>query len=260
MAETITYEIPNTKNDVFNLNNSLNEELKVEQVIKKGLINRLLNYQTKKNNRRIKNGEYEINLEKKFKKLKKVVSYIFKKKNNYTIVGKENLELVKNEPFILISNHQTALDPLYVSMALDMPSRWISKFENSKGVFGLFSNNYGTIYLDEKRSWTKKAKEEVDRTIKKGLPIGIFPEGTRNREKGLGYFHKGAAKLCLEYGIAFLPVAVKGGLSDSTFALKGDIEVRIGKPVYNLDLENNYQNSKKITKEMKHSLDILLNN
>ena len=51
------------------------------------------------------------------------------------------------------------------------------------------------------------------RELRKGYPVGIFPEGTRIKREGLGRFHSGMASIAMIEGTDILPVAVVGSLN-----------------------------------------------
>jgi 1-acyl-sn-glycerol-3-phosphate acyltransferase len=71
-----------------------------------------------------------------------------------------------------------------------------------------------------------------------GVPIFLFPEGTRSRNGGMGVFTPGAAALCISVGVPAVPVALVGAFAAwpaGRPTWKGgrpDVHVVIGPPMY----------------------------
>ena len=65
--------------------------------------------------------------------------------------------------------------------------------------------------------------------------IGIFPEGTRNKESGLLPFKFGAVKMASATGKMIVPCVITGKYK----VFKSDLKVRFGKPIdiSDMDLE-----------------------
>ena len=66
--------------------------------------------------------------------------------------------------------------------------------------------------------------------LKRKDGIGIFPEGTRNKKRdgSLLDFHLGAAKICIENNVPYVPVALIG----ESFPFKGKVEIVVGRPIF----------------------------
>ena len=136
---------------------------------------------------------------------------------------------------IIVSNHQSHLDPFFVGAAVHRPIRWMSKVENFKTpiVRTLFTN-LGAFELDRDNSaagWAQ-AKEYLET----GHYVGIFPEGTRAVEDELGEFRTGAVRLAIEMGVPIVPMAVigsKDSLPKGKLVMKRvKVKCRVGNPIY----------------------------
>jgi 1-acyl-sn-glycerol-3-phosphate acyltransferase len=169
-------------------------------------------------------------------------------------VGKENFP--EWGPALLISNHQSVLDPFLVAQNVPREVRWMSKKENwdipfMRGILKF----YGTFPIDRKNpnAALKKAVE----LLKSGEVVGMFPEGTRSPDGSMAPFKTGAARLVLEAKVPYVPCCIIGSnkvLPKGEVGLKFvPIEIRVGKPVF-LDhhLWNSYtdQDIKDITNQM----------
>ena len=68
--------------------------------------------------------------------------------------------------------------------------------------------------------------------LEKGEMLGIFPEGTRNKSADpLLPFQPGAALIAVRSNAPLVPVGLIGTKSTFPLSLRGNIRVRIGKPL-----------------------------
>ncbi len=124
----------------------------------------------------------------------------------------ENLDKRPEGSFVLVANHESILDTLVLP---GMP--WEMKFVAKESIFripfvGWMMHLAGDIPLlrGDKDSGAKamiRAKHYLDR----GVPVIMFPEGTRSREPGvLRPFKLGAFKLAIAAQRPLMPVAIYG--------------------------------------------------
>lgn len=125
----------------------------------------------------------------------------------YTVSGTDRLP---HRPFLLISNHRCAFDPL---MTLAAFNKWSIAFIAKPGVFNIPA--IGTImrrvcFLPIDRENARNAVTTIKQAAeyiadKPGISVGIYPEGTRSKDGTLLPFHAGSFKIAT---IARCPVAV----------------------------------------------------
>lgn len=154
------------------------------------------------------------------------------------------IEYLKNDiPSILIANHQHNLDLLVA--ALMMKPKTVSIGKKSLGkipIFGQFYKLSGNILVD--RSNPKKAiraLKEVGKTIReKQISVWIFPEGTRNTEKELLPFKRGAFISAIEAEAPIIPIAVRRYIDDLDLKRinAGTIEITVLPPVATVGLSS----------------------
>lgn len=118
--------------------------------------------------------------------------------------------LPTDRPFLLVANHLSNLDPIAALAAL---RRWsipfVSKPENFRiPVVGTILRHFAFLAID--RENPRRAVETIRAAAQlitdKGLCVGIYPEGTRNKTgEGLLPFHNGSFKIAK---MAKCPVAV----------------------------------------------------
>ncbi|EPX58235.1 1-acyl-sn-glycerol-3-phosphate acyltransferase [Cystobacter fuscus DSM 2262] len=112
---------------------------------------------------------------------------------------------------VVVSNHESNADPFIISM-LPWEMKWMAKASLLKiPVVGWSMWLAGDIPVrrGEKDS-AMQAMGICKRWLDKGMPIMIFPEGTRSKTDELLPFKDGAFRLAIETGADVLPLAVSG--------------------------------------------------
>jgi len=125
------------------------------------------------------------------------------------IEGRE--KAVNGRTYVIISNHQSVLDILFIN-SLGFRYKWISKIENIKVPFlgwYLRMADYITVNRGDELSKTQMLEKSF-RCLRRGISIMIFPEGTRSRDREIGFFKRGAFQLALEANVPILPIVVDG--------------------------------------------------
>lgn len=168
------------------------------------------------------------------------------------ILGWERV-LPEHDPFILVANHGSRREALYLTAALMLarggrPVHFLAdwNFRLIPGVGYLYRRS-GAITVTRKdarpRLLNRLKPRYLDATgpleqararLQAGAPIALFPEGTVNRHPGrLLRGRYGAARLSLETGVPILPVGIRflgeplaGRRADSASSM----EIRIGAP------------------------------
>jgi 1-acyl-sn-glycerol-3-phosphate acyltransferase len=126
-----------------------------------------------------------------------------------TVEGRKNA--ARNTPYVIISNHQSLLDILILN-CLRYRWKWISKIENSKVPFlGWYMTMAKYIYVDRGNKDSKAVMmEQCAESLRKGISILMFPEGTRSLDGEIAPFKLGAFQLALMTDKSILPVVVDG--------------------------------------------------
>ncbi len=187
---------------------------------------------------------------------------IFKTFWEYPIVGKSNFPQTGGA--LVVSNHQSELDPWLVGSAVNKKVQWLSKKENFDiPIFKSIIKPFGTIPIKRGGSDTN-ALDKVRAVLENGGCVGMFPEGTRSPDGKLAPFHSGAAKLCVEVGVPYVPCAIFGAfkvfpkhLSLNKIKVRDGsiIKIVIGKPVYiDPSMELNYENIQKVKDGMRNDV------
>jgi 1-acyl-sn-glycerol-3-phosphate acyltransferase len=127
--------------------------------------------------------------------------------------GLENLPSVG--PVVLAANHVTNFDVFPMQFALPRPIFFMGKAELFKNpLMDLVLRNLSGFPVNrgENDQW---AMQHAAKVLAHGQMLGMFPEGTRSKGRGLKVAKTGSARLAIEAHCPILPVAIVG--SDQFF-------------------------------------------
>ncbi|MFH5824860.1 lysophospholipid acyltransferase family protein [Georgenia sp. AZ-5] len=131
-----------------------------------------------------------------------------------TVKGRDNLEGLSG-PFVLVANHTSHLDATLLvtglprrftrHLAVAAAADYFYKQWWIKAPTSLFFNSYPVH-----RTGGGRGRGMSARLLSQGVPVLIFPEGTRSRDGQMQRFKPGAAALCVTQGVPCVPVALLG--------------------------------------------------
>lgn len=111
---------------------------------------------------------------------------------------------------IVLSSHQSHLDPLLLGLACD---RRLSSLARSSlfhfGPFGAVISALDAVPIDRSASVVAAMRAVIAR-LKAGKAVTIFPEGARTFDGRLGEFKPGFALMAKRAGVPIVPVAIVG--------------------------------------------------
>jgi 1-acyl-sn-glycerol-3-phosphate acyltransferase len=118
---------------------------------------------------------------------------------------------IKTRAYVVVANHESTSDP-FLLCYLPWDMRWIAKEEIFRlPIIGWLMKFSGDIPLRRgERDSIQQTMQEARRTLDAGVPIMIFPEGTRSPDGHLLPFKDGAFRLAIEAGVPILPLALTG--------------------------------------------------
>jgi 1-acyl-sn-glycerol-3-phosphate acyltransferase len=182
-----------------------------------------------------------------------------------TVLGRERVEKVKG-PFVVVSNHTSHLDaPLIMGALPRRLSRYVAAGAAADYFFdvwwrkGLTSLFFNAFPVD--RTGLRGRRGLATSLLDDGVPLLLFPEGTRSRTGEMGNFKPGAAALCISRDVPCLPVAIVGAAEAMPYGKswpdrgRPPIWVTFGEPMRAEDGETVSQFSERIAKEVSGLID-----
>ncbi len=126
------------------------------------------------------------------------------------VFGKEHFE--KNKTYVIVYNHNALLDVPLSAPFVPGGNKTIAKASFAKvPIFGWFYKRGGIMVDRNKEKSRVKSYEEMRATLKKGIHMCIYPEGTRNRTGlPLKPFYDGAFKLAIDAKKEIIPCVIVG--------------------------------------------------
>jgi 1-acyl-sn-glycerol-3-phosphate acyltransferase len=112
---------------------------------------------------------------------------------------------------ILVANHQS-LGDILVLFGLYRPFKWVSKASVFKVPFigwNMSLNGYVRLVRGNKSSITAMV-DACTRWIDRGVPVLMFPEGTRSPDGEILPFKDGAFRMAVDKGCPVIPIVVTG--------------------------------------------------
>lgn len=150
--------------------------------------------------------------------------------------GRENID--NNTSYIFVANHQGAFDIWSIYGYLDHNFKWLMK----KGLEKIFMvgpacKRAGHIFVDDSNIHAiKQTIAEAENTLKDGMSLVIFPEGSRTWDGKMIPFKRGAFMLASEFKLPVVPITIDGSfrrMPRYTYNITpGKITMTIHKPIY----------------------------
>ncbi len=144
---------------------------------------------------------------------------------------RQNIPTEVDKGLIIVSNHQTYLDPFLICAPINRTMRFMAWDEAFRWrISARLLRMLGAFPVSLKRGGTIRAMVTSIELLKRGETLMIFPEGAREFSDGKFLpFKTGAARLALETGVPILPVTIKGGnlvwSQDHKYPKPGKIEI-----------------------------------
>ncbi len=123
--------------------------------------------------------------------------------------GTEQIE--PRQSYIFLANHQGYFDIFLIYGYLGHNFKWMMKEYLRKIPFvGYACEKSKQIYVGDTRASMQKTVIQAQETLRGGMSMVIFPEGTRTYSGEMGPFKKGAFTLAGEIGLPIVPITING--------------------------------------------------
>lgn len=141
----------------------------------------------------------------------------------------------KKGPAIIAPNHISTLDPPLLGFAAKRELFFLAKeelFMISKA-FTWLIKTFNAIPL-KRKGLDISAFKAIDKLIKRGQLIVIFPEGTRSKIGNFLPFHLGVGFIATRWGIPVIPTFIENTNKDIKSVIFGKNKIRFtfGKPIF----------------------------
>jgi len=156
--------------------------------------------------------------------------------------GMENIP--KDEPVVMVSNHQGDFDIAVFLAYLPVPHGYIAKIEiNKVPLLRDWMKLMRCVFIDRKNiRQTAKAVLEAVKILQNGQTLVLFPEGTRSKSAKLGEFKAASFKFATKAGVPVVPVSINGTYlimeANKRLIKPADVYIKIHKPIPTKDLED----------------------
>ena len=126
---------------------------------------------------------------------------------SYRCAGRRNLP--DAGPALVVSNHQSFIDPLLVGLIARRPLTYLARHNLlAKPLFGWLLRQYGTFPID--RDFGKAGLTAVFDMLGRGEAVVVFAEGERTHDGGLQPLKPGVALLAKRADAPVVPCAIVG--------------------------------------------------
>lgn len=126
------------------------------------------------------------------------------------VTGRENIK--KGQSYVFVANHQGAYDIWTIYGFLNHNFKWLMKKE-LENIFlvGAACRKAGHIMVDDSSiSGIRETIAESEDTLRDGMSLVIFPEGSRTWDGSMGDFKRGAFMLAAEFKLPVVPLTIDG--------------------------------------------------
>jgi len=125
------------------------------------------------------------------------------------VIGKENLD--RSKAHVIVMNHQSLLDIL-LSFILFYPSKMIAKKVLGRIPFlgwNLVMSGHLLVDRTDRKSQFE-AIRRMEKILRSGDSLLVYPEGTRTKDGKIAAFKKGVFRSASTTGTAIMPVVIDG--------------------------------------------------
>lgn len=133
-----------------------------------------------------------------------------------SVEGAENIAGLR-PPFIVVANHCSHLDTVVI--VSKMPYHVVRHLAVGAAADHFYANrlngllaslSLNTYPIHRQSGGHQPTKGLSRRLLAAGVPLLLYPEGTRSRDGSMGEFLPGAAAMCVDAGVPCVPVALHG--------------------------------------------------
>ncbi len=171
----------------------------------------------------------------------KIVQWVFRvviflSGTKLEVIGRDNIP--DDKPVLYVGNHRSYFDTIICYTLVKGLTGFVAKIEIKKiPILRNWMNSLHCVFIDRKdmRQGLKAILQCIEH-VKNGISICIFPEGTRNKDKGMLEYKEGSMKIAEKTGCPIIPMAITGTAEifekHSPWIKKSHVTVTFGEPIY----------------------------
>ncbi|MGC1313391.1 MAG: AMP-binding protein, partial [Candidatus Acidiferrum sp.] len=152
------------------------------------------------------------------------------------VIGKQYVDAPGAK--VYASNHTSYFDVLPLMLGLGVPYHFVAKMEVGRMPFiGTFLQQMKHTKFDRSDPQSRlRQSEEMEKLLRDGESVFVFPEGTFTCEEGVRPFQLGAFKAAVAAGVPIVPVSLAGTrkcLRDGTYLPRPtSVTITVSPPIY----------------------------
>lgn len=150
-----------------------------------------------------------------------------------TIIGKEHVP--EQGSFILASNHISNLDPILIGLSFNRRVSYMAKDSLFRKPILRFLFHSVEAFPVKRGASDVRALRETLRRLKRGVPVVVFPEGTRQGSGKQEKINPGIGFLAVKSGVPVVPVHIDGSgyvlPPGARIPKRGRVTISFGKPL-----------------------------
>lgn len=136
---------------------------------------------------------------------------------------------------LIVSNHQSYLDPVLLCVQLRRPLHYIAKSELFKNRAAAWFLRWVNAFPVRQGAADVGAVKQTIHRLKTGHLMNIFPEGSRTPDGQILPLQKGVALIIKRSGVSVIPAVIVGAYEawpiHRTFPRMWPVRIRFGRPI-----------------------------
>lgn len=188
--------------------------------------------------------------------LKKVLRIFLLIYHRIRVEGIEKLP--KQGAYIIVGNHVSYLDPVYIGVQLEERVYFMAKAEAFENFFlRSFLNFAGAFPVNREQPELKTLRTAIQ-YLKQGKIVGIFPEGGIRGDNQFNDMKHGASYLAIKTNVPLVPVFLDGTERalpmDKWFVRPATVTIRFGDPIFPPNVGNIKERQIQLTHRLQQEL------
>jgi 1-acyl-sn-glycerol-3-phosphate acyltransferase len=154
---------------------------------------------------------------------------------------------------LIVSNHQSYLDPVLMAVKLDRPLNYIAKSELFEGRWSSWILRTLNAFPVRQGAGDISAVKETIHRLQEGHLLNIYPEGQRTETGEIGELQKGVALIIRRAKVPIIPAAIVGSFEawpiQRRWLQASPVKIKFGRPIELADMD-----SKEMIASIDHTL------